>query len=463
VLVCEPLDIFENILECHLSTVQVHFRNVEIDSRKVGYYDIFFGIKGERFDGNRFAKEAIEKGASLVIMDDQDAFYSLMYPKKILVENSEEALVQLGEYMLSRYSGIKIAVTGSAGKTSTKSMIRNVLAQNFRVYESYKNFNNRLGVAYSAANLDLEAEYAIFELGTNNTGEIYKLAEYVQPHMAVVTNIGRSHIGNFGSVEAIAKEKLSLIKQIFLSGGKQEWISVFLHESCKDYFDELKILSENSKHSNFIFFGLNNDNDMKISRFLYSNNLSYDVIYKGKSYNFELRHIYRHFAVNSLAAIAIGIELGLSESDIRKGLMEFIPLEGRGAYLSVDNNLKIIDDTYNASFESVMCAIEDLNGVAWQHKMAVLGEMAEIEGYEDEFYKKLYEKALSYKDIQFFLVGEEYSRFDNTVNISIYNSREVFENIVKSVESGLILIKAARSKKFEDLVEMFRERKKSAV
>ncbi len=461
--VCEPLDIFENILECHLSTVKVHFRNVEIDSRKVGCSDIFFGIKGERFDGNKFAQSAIEKGASLVIMDDKNAFYSLMYPKKILVENTEEALVQMGGYMLEEYSGIKIAVTGSAGKTSTKSMIRKVLEQNFKVYESYKNFNNRLGVAYSAANLDLDAEYAIFELGTNKLGEIYKLAEYVQPHMAVVTNIGRSHIGNFGSVETIAMEKLSLVKQMVISGKTLEEPSVFLHETCKDYIDGLKRFFPNDKHFEPLFFGLQDDNDIKISGVTYNNNLKYNVIYNEKKYDFELRHIYRHFAVNSLAAIAIGIVSGLNESSIRKGLMEFTALEGRGAYLSVGNNLKIIDDTYNASFESVMCAIDDLNSVRQQDKVAVLGEMSEIEGFEGEFYRKLYDKALSYKDVRFLLVGEEYSKFDSAENISIYSSKEMVEDIINSVEDGLILLKAARSKNFDELVEMFREKKKSAV
>lgn len=459
--VCEPLDIFSSIMECHLSTVKVSFKNVQIDSRKIGRSDIFFGIKGKRFDGNRFSMDAIEKGAAFVVMDDKECFYSLKHPGKILVRNTENAFVEFGKYIINKYKGIKIAVTGSAGKTSTKSMMENVLGQKYRTYASFKNFNNRLGVAFSAANLDLNTDYAIFELGTNSKGEIEKLSSYVEPDMAVITNIGMSHIGNFGSKKDIAKEKLSIVNGLSSDKKNVPGCRLYLHETCRDFWDD-NITQEINSVEDFCYFGAGCDNDIYLSDFRYEDGLYFEAVYRKEAKTFLLNHIYKHFAENALSAIALGYDLSIDYEDIFKGISSFTPVEGRGGIIDVSDRLCLIDDTYNASFESVLCSLNDLHDVNWSEKYAVIGEMAEIDGYEDIFYDELYSKSEEFEDINFNFVGQSYSRFSQKENVSLFMNKQEFKK-KNDIKEGLVLIKASRGEGFEEIIKYFTEECSSAV
>jgi len=462
--VCEPLDIFVDIVDCHLSTVKVFFRRVEIDSRQVKYSDIFFALKGERFDGNEFAKEAIEKGATFVVMDDKEKFYKLQYPNKILVEDSQKALENFGRYMIKNYEGVKIAITGSAGKTSTKSMLASVIGKKYLVYESFKNFNNKLGVAYSASNIDLDSEYAIFELGTNSYGELKYLSEYIKPHAAVVTNIGMSHIGMFDNLDALAREKLSILSSLPPVGreGKLNG-EVWLHESCKKYMNGLVTDNNLTEKLNIHYFGYSDDNEIKIDEIARNNHIEYAVKHKDEKYDFRINHVYEHVAMNSLIPVAVGTMLNIPYEEISDAIEDFEPLQGRGTFINKDDKISIIDDSYNASFDSILAAIEDIHKIRKKSKYAVIGEMAEIGKFAEKLYKELFSVARSRGDINFLFTGESYTAFNESVNVKIFENKSDLKDYLSKLDEGIFLVKASRSQKFEDIVEFLKEKNKSAV
>jgi len=462
--VCEPLDIFVDIVDCHLSTVKVFFRRVEIESRQVKYSDIFFAFKGERFDGNEFAKEAIEKGAIFVVMDDKENFYELKYPNKILVEDSQKALENFGRYMIESYEGVKIAVTGSSGKTSTKAMLASVIGKKYPVYESFKNFNNKLGVAYSASNIDLDSEYAIFELGTNSYGELKFLSGYIKPHAAVITNIGMSHIGMFENPDALAREKLSILNSLPSAGGESKLNGeVWLHRSCKKYMNDFEAANNSTEKLNIHYFGDDEDSEIRIEEIARNNHIDYVVGFGDKKYDFRINHVYEHFAINSLISVAIGILLNIPYNEIFDAIEGFEPLEGRGTFINKDEKISIIDDSYNASFDSIVAAIEDIHKMQRNRKYAVIGEMAEIGKFAEELYKELFSVACARKNINFLFTGKSYDDFAETANVKIFENKSELKNYLSKLDDGIFFVKASRSQKFEDIVEFLKEKNKSAV
>jgi UDP-N-acetylmuramoyl-tripeptide--D-alanyl-D-alanine ligase len=431
---------------------EAEFKRLVIDSRNVRAGDIFIGMVGEKADGNSFAQSALDNGASLVVMDNPE-FYEIVKGNKVLVRDSLSAIKGLGAYKLLRYKGKKIAITGSMGKTSTKELISSVLRTRKRVYTAYGNYNNELGVAICAANLNMRTSYAVFEFGTNSPGEIEQLSAYIKPDTAVVTGIGHAHIGRMGSMEKLAEEKLSIVKG--MNGGV-----LWAHESCRMYMNE-KILGAVAVR----YFGA----DMNADVILADTNRNsreqfyFTAVYKGVPYCFILNHPYDHFINNALAAIGIGFAAGLDYRNVMSGILTFKPVKGRGEVVEI-NGVKVIDDTYNAGFESIMSAVKNLSAINCENKYAIIGEMGEIEGFEEMLYLKLYKLAKTTSNIRFIFVGQSYCRFQETDNITVAATKEIANETVRGITEGLVLVKASRARRFEDFIEFIRqEKKKRAV
>jgi UDP-N-acetylmuramoyl-tripeptide--D-alanyl-D-alanine ligase len=422
------------------------FNNIVIDSRIVSKNDAFVGLKGEHVDGNEYAFEAYKKGASFSVVDNRE-IYSKLIGNKVLVRDSFNALKSIGLINIRKFDGLIIAVTGSAGKTSTKELISIILAEKYKVYKSFKNNNNALGIALNCANLDLESDVAIFECGTNTQGEISALANYLLPRTVVITNIGYSHIGRFGTIEKLAEEKLSITSPLSV---KELWINI------DDYTKYRHLIDDRIDVKTFSYVK-NGD------AYLYINNIeqeedkvSMSVVYKGSEYRFSLNHFFIHLAYDALPAIGIAFGHGLDSKLINKGLAQFEALAGRGQIISF-KNLRIIDDTYNASYNSIVAAINSLSSLKGI-KVAILGTMAEIDGYENLLYNKLYEYILTKKSVYSILVGDEYKRFEENEHIKIVeNKRKAIESIKTFLndqnKAYAILLKGARKNTFEDIVE----------
>lgn len=416
----------------------VRVENIAIDSRNVKPGDIFFGLKGERTDGNLYAEDAIAKGAQLVVLDSIDAYQKISM-NKIYVKDTLTALKSLGEFFINRYKGKIIGITGSVGKTTTKYMLKDILGTSYRTYASYKNYNNELGVAISACNIDMSSKYSIFELGSNALGEISDLTNYIKPDLGIITLIGFSHIGRFGDQDTLAKEKMSI--------------------SNYQNMEKLWMNSENSAYATLArrgvklrYYGDIEDCDIQMKEISQSHGIiTFIVNYKDKDYTFKIKHIYSHLAYNSMPCIAIALDEGVEYEAIYESLLNFEAVEKRGQLIR-KNGLTIIDDSYNAGFQSIISSIQNLSKASTGKRVAVIGEMAEIEGFEDELYQELENVASNLESIDFVFCGEIFNSFKKHDNFTVVSDKNDAFTQIKDVTEGLILLKASRGQRFEEIV-----------
>lgn len=420
------------------------FGGVSIDSRKCEKGSVFFALKGERADGNDYALSAIENGCGAAVVDRKDVFEKCT-ERCVFSKNSFETLKETGAFMLSLFRGTKYGITGSVGKSSTKEICSLVLLESFKTYSSYGNFNNDLGVPICASNIDLSSDKAVFEFGTNSPGEIASLSGYIMPDIAVVTSVGHSHIGRFGGKEELAKEKFSITEpmkkgtvwtDISLKGYAEKYVPDSVEIKYFGSTDECSVqLLSITRGEGYITFDVKTDCGIKM---------------------FRINHFYKHFCFNALIAIGIGVDAGMTLDEIEAGLLKFSPLKGRGRIETV-KGLSIVDDAYNAGFESVMSAIENFSESGYKSPLAVIGEMGEIEGFEQELYTKIYERALNIENVKFYFVGEGYKTFPETEKIKIFENKMSVSDALKDIKDDAVLFKASRGRAFETLIEFVKE------
>ncbi|MGA1862966.1 UDP-N-acetylmuramoyl-tripeptide--D-alanyl-D-alanine ligase [Deferribacter thermophilus] len=432
---------FNNLLDFIAPSV-VEYNNVVLNSKDVSKGDIFLAMKGENVDGNSFYKEAYERGALITIFDNP-YFYNKASINKILVENSFDAIKSFGKWKLQKSLAKRVVITGSVGKTTTKKMLYEIFTKQYQSSMSYKNYNNELGIAISCANIPDEVDYVFFEIGTNSKGEIKKYSEYLKPEVAVVTKIATSHIGRFGSVEEIAKEKFSIAE---VDSVKELWIN---EEDFRFINDEIL------KDKKLFIVGYGDDADLKID-FVRDIEKGYEfcIKFNNKSYVFKINHIFKHFILNASIAIGIALNEGVEYEFIYEALQEFQPEEKRGLIYQNDKNI-VIDDTYNASYDSITAALESLDKLecSGKKKFAIIGEIAEIEGFEDEIYSKLITFSKTLKDVNVLFCGDYFEKYQDEKNIRFFKNKQKLYKFLEQLNSGCFLVKASRSKKFEEIVD----------
>lgn len=401
-----------------------------LDSRLVTKNSIFFCVKGENTDGNLYGKVAKENGSSLVIFDNEK-YYNEFDGNKILVDDTVTYIYQLGKYNLDNYKGKKIVVTGSFGKTGTKEMLKQVFSYTGKVYGTVGNKNNLLGVSLTACGID-DSPISVFEIGSNNPGEIEDLSKLIKPDVAIVTSVGHAHVGRFNGLENVIKEKISVIEGLKDNG------VLILPYSIKKY------LPSNIKA---VTFGSHSNADIFIKDMKHNGDfITFNV--NDSNEKFKINHPYIHIAEGVLPIIASCRIFNINDEKISKAIENYKPIKGRGN-IEKYGNITIIDDTYNAGFEAIIRSCESLNEINISPKYAIYGETGEIEGFENEIYNNVISLSEKYKDINFIFVGDEYTKFNNTDNRKIYKNKEDATNEVKSIKKGVILVKASRSKKFE--------------
>jgi UDP-N-acetylmuramoyl-tripeptide--D-alanyl-D-alanine ligase len=440
------IELFKDVVKSNVEYID--YNSITIDSRDVKEGSIFFAFKGAKTDGHLYIDQALSKGAVCCVITDGN-YYDINKPI-VLVKDTLSAMKELGRWNLNQYKGKKIVITGSVGKTSTKAILSLVLSQKLKIYEAFKNFNNELGVSIVTSNMDLDAQYAIFEIGTNNPGEIKSLAEFLKPDVGIVTGVGHSHIGRFGSIKEITKEKLSIFEGVKKDGVL--WINDGVDTS--DYkFPEGIVIKK---------FGFSKDSDIYIEELNVEKDLNFIVNFNNFKYCFKINHPFSHFAINALPAIAIAFENQFHYEEIYRGLDKFVPVEGRGEIIRTNNKI-IINDTYNAGFEAVLSAVENLSRIDATKKIAILGEMAEIDGFEEKLYPRLKKEVEKRKDIHFYLVGESFEDFNSLENVSYFKDKSDLINAGILKGDGVYLVKASRSKRFEELVEYLKKGEDNAI
>ncbi|MCC7085547.1 MAG: UDP-N-acetylmuramoyl-tripeptide--D-alanyl-D-alanine ligase [Pirellulales bacterium] len=351
------------------------------DSRRVQADMVFWGLPGAKFDGACFAEDALMRGASGVVVSGRSV-EPWAGRWALRVEDSLRSLWTLATWHRREFAGRMIAVTGSVGKTTTRLMIDAVLGSKYSGITSPKNYNNHVGLPLSLLRLERDHAYAAVELGANGPNEIDKLAQLCRPHIGVVTRIAEAHLGGFGSQQALAEAKTDLIAALPQDGlavlnGDDAWLRRLAHRTA----------------AKITWVGREGDCQV----------VAHDIRARGGVLQFCVEHQRfrvpvwgRHHLTGALAAIAIGLEFGMSHGEIAAALMDFDPPSMR-CQVSDVGGTKVIDDSYNSSPTAMRAALRLLREVdAPGERVIVCGDMAELGEASSEFHRKLGEEIVTH-------------------------------------------------------------------
>jgi len=410
---------------------------VSIDTRKIEPNSFFVAIKGERFDANTFAKEALEKGASYVIIDNADYYID---DRTILVEDSLKTLQALAKFHRNFLNIPIIALTGSNGKTTTKELINVVLSKKFNTKATVGNLNNHIGVPLTLLSFNHETQIGIIEMGANHQKEIEFLCEIAQPDYGYITNFGKAHLEGFGGVEGVIKGKSEMY--IYLKAAKK---SVFVNID-----DEIQ--KTKTTDFNRITFS---QKDKNVNVFIES--ITANPFVKIKTLGIEINsHLIGLYNANNInAAITIGHHFDVPVSDIKDAIESYVPENNRSQLLTKGTN-EIILDAYNANPSSMLVALENFIQLDKTNKCVIIGDMYEL-GEESLFEHKAIVNFLNKNsDFDCHFVGKDF--FANSIqkeNFHFYNTFEDFTKYLSLVklENKTLLIKGSRGMALERTLE----------
>ena len=345
-------------------------RRVCMDSRQVAAGDLFLAIKGDRFDGHDYLNEVAGKDVGAIVMARNRQPEKMTACPAIIVDEPRAALGKLAAAYRRQFTLPIIAVGGSNGKTTTKDLIASVLRQKFSTLHSDASFNNDIGVPITVLRLEKKHAAAVMEVGTNHPGELAPLVEMIQTKFGVITSIGREHLEFFGDLTGVAKEEGVLAELLPVEGklflnGDSEWTP--------------RIAKRTS--ATVVRVGFEKSNHWRVGEIRYDKNglvFRVDGPFKDFCGEYKVGLLGRHQAVNALFAIAIGVELGLSAAEIRRGLEACEPAKMR-CQLWEAGGLQVLDDCYNANADSMLAALQTLLDLPCKgRRIAVLGDMAEL-------------------------------------------------------------------------------------
>lgn len=430
------------------------FNQISTDTRKIDKDDIFIALKGENFNGNEYIKVASDNGASICIIDEikyrEDEIEKAT--TIIKVENTKKALLQLAKAYRNKLNLKVIGITGSNGKTSTKDLLAAALSSKYKVFKTQGNFNNEIGLPLMIFKLDNSYDIAVLEMGMNNLNEIHRMAEAAKPDIALITNVGVSHIGNLGSRENILKAKLEIT----------------------DFFDKNNILIVNGdndllsgvKSNKFSIYttGMENGNNLNACDIeLKESFVEFSVEENGKRFE-ETFHVEipgKHTISNSLLAIACGRILGMENKDIKEGLKNLQTTDMRMDLIK-GKKFNILNDCYNANPDSMKAAIDVLKNVESSRRIAVFGTMGELGEQSYKSHKEIGEYSAKNGVDLLLTFGEYNEAFEKGFKSSSKAEYKAFEDYNEGVkylvdeylkEGDTVLVKASRSMKFEKIVE----------
>ena len=426
------------------------------DTRTIRKEDCYIGIKGETFDGSKFWEQALENGASTVIVQNVDIDSGKMKKwadKNIIkVENTLEALYSIARYKRNLYDIPVIAITGSVGKTSTKDIVANVVAKKYKTLKTEGNNNNNIGLPFTILRMQDE-EAAVLEMGMNHFGEISLLNSIANPNICIITNIGTSHIGNLGSRENILKAKLEI-----LEGSKKRAVII---NNDNDLLH--KWYEENKKNYNIKTYGLIEKSDiMPKDIVLGEQNSKFSCDISGNEERITVPVGGEHFVLNSLCAISVGEVLGIEADKIKSGIEKFELTKKRMDIIELENGVKIVSDAYNASLESIRASLKVLAEFKENRKIAVLGDMFELGSFAKELHEKVGKEVVK-NNIDILIACGENSKYmaeeaRNSMGedrVYYLENKEDIEKLLKKIvnKGDVILFKASNGMKFYKIAE----------
>ena len=412
----------------------LEFHSVTTDTRNVRPNDIFFALKGDNFNGNHFAQQALDSGASIVIVDEEVNIDSV---RIIRVDNSLIALQALAKRYRETFSFPVIGITGSNGKTTTKELMREVLSMKYKTFATHGNLNNHIGVPLSLLSVPVDCEIAIIEMGANHQREIASYCEYAMPTYGVITNIGKAHLEGFGGVEGIIKGKGELFDYVSNHNGK-----------CL-VNPELAHLDKMAQHIQHKKYGFK------------SGGFHLETLSEHPTLSFEFsvpaeneRHICHaqmagtYNLYNMATAIAVGHEFGVSSDQMCKAIASYTPENNRSQWWDSGKN-KVILDAYNANPSSIEAALLNLSKI--ENTFFIIGDMFEMGEFAEAEHKKILELT---KDLglQGIFIGKEFQMVGATELLNAQSALEYLK--LNEVRDKIVLLKGSRGMRLEQLKEV---------
>ncbi|SHH05899.1 UDP-N-acetylmuramoyl-tripeptide--D-alanyl-D-alanine ligase [Flagellimonas flava] len=405
------------------------------DTRKITQDCLFFALKGPNFNGNKFADQALEKGASYAIIDEESFKTSERY---IVVENVLETLQQLATFHRNHCNAKVVALTGSNGKTTTKELINQVLSAKYETIATQGNLNNHIGVPLTLLSISESTEIAIVEMGANHQGEIAFLGQLAQPDFGYITNFGKAHLEGFGGVEGVIKGKSELYKDLI-----ERDKSIFLNA---DDPIQLEKLGGHIKK-----YGFSQDDPQYYNIKLLSSHPF--VVFEFEGIQVNTRLVGEYNFPNCCAAVTIGKYFNVEPETIKTSIENYIPQNNR-SQLMKQNGFQIVLDAYNANPTSMEAALKNFSKTDLEHKSCILGDMFELgeDAAKEHQYIADLARELGFNDV--LLVGENF--FETDSKFQKFREFEALQDFLTSrpPKKGGLLIKGSRGMALERVLEV---------
>ena len=452
-------------------------RDVTTDSRKVREGSIFFALKGDNFDGNRFAASALEQGAALCVIDNPECKVD---DRCVVVDDVLKTLQELACYHRSQLTVPVIGITGTNGKTTTKELLAAVLSKRYRVHATQGNFNNHIGVPLTLLSMPADAEMLIVEMGANHPGEIDFLCNIANPEFGLITNVGKAHLEGFGSFKGVIRTKTELYKHLAAMAGvifvnsdneilmeRAEKMSQLPSSPSvlpgvipsipgakpSDYTDDFKVRGVNMPMASVVTYGSSETAECKgafvsadpYMKFYFEDD---DNVYTVQSqligaYNYD----------NAMAAVCVGRYFGVELFDIKTAIEEYCPSNNRSQFKRTERNALVLD-CYNANPSSMMAALENFAAMSGTSKMVILGDMRELGESSLEEHQRIvnYLETMPLQEV--WLVGSEFAR--TQTNFRLFPDVEAVKAELQTncPANRLILVKGSNGTHLYQLPEL---------
>lgn len=439
------------VLEAELIGSEADIHLVSTDTRTIEQGCLFVALVGERFDAHNFCTDAVEKGASALLVNKP---LPLDIPQ-LVVKDTQLALGKLGAWVHQQCDTFTMALTGSCGKTTVKEMVANILAQKGQVLATAGNFNNEIGVPLTLLRSTPEDDFAVIELGANHQNEISYTTQLAQPQVALINNIAAAHLEGFGSLEGVAKAKGEIFEGLKPGG------TAIVNLDSNDLGLWRSLLSDKAL---WTFALTDSQADFFASHIELSSqgNAQFTLHSPQGNIDVYLPLVGKHNVTNALAAAALALSSGMNLQDIKLGLESLQNVKGRVEVLEVREGLKVIDDSYNASVPAVKAATEVLSSFAGQ-RWLVLGYMAELGEESGALHRQIGEHAASFGLEQVLTFGDDTKVVSELCQGQHFETREdlisyLTEQLnLQQNNEVTVLVKGANSARMSEVVSALKE------
>lgn len=413
------------------------------DTRRITKACLFFALKGDNFDGNAFAEQALNSGAAYAIIDNPTYQTG---DKTIVVNEVLSTLQQLANYHRKQLTIPFIGITGSNGKTTTKELINSVLSVKFKTYATLGNLNNHIGVPLTILAIDKSIEIAIIEMGANHQQEIAALCNIAEPECGLITNVGKAHLEGFGGFEGVKKGKGELYDFLKKTGGL-----AFVNRDNP----HLQKMAADRQIEQASYYSTNSDSPLKGGMIENDPFLVIDWLADSERHRVKTHLTGPYNLENILAAIAFGRHFGLSAEEINEGISSYHPGNNRSQITKTEKNV-LICDYYNANPSSMNAALDNFSTLSAEKKGIILGDMFELGNESSTEHQTIAERVQQISADVKILIGEHFSACQTQDSLAFKTTDEAAEYFRSNpISKATILIKGSRGMKLEQLTQLF--------